>query len=219
MITSTTSPFSGYRLTRDIAERLSRTWWIVLLNGLLSVVAGTLVFSIDWDLESLAVFIGALLVLQGIATAAEAGVTPTMRRSNVVAGILSTAVGVAVIAWPGPGLLAVAVVLGAWLIVMGTVTMAAALATRKVLPYWWLWLLVGLTEIPLGVLALANPGGTLAAIVTVAGIWAVAVGVMRIVLSFEIKRLPHDVDEAYGATSAPERNGAAGPARTPAHVA
>ena len=52
-------------------------------------------------------------------------------------------------------------------------------------------------EIPLGVLALANPGATLAALVTVAGIWCVAIGVMRIVLAFEIKRLPDDVDQAF----------------------
>jgi hypothetical protein len=40
------------------------------------------------------------------------------------------------------------------------------------------------------VLALANPGATLAAIITVAGIWAVAIGVTRVVIAFEVKRLP-----------------------------
>jgi uncharacterized membrane protein HdeD (DUF308 family) len=39
-------------------------------------------------------------------------------------------------------------------------------------------LLLGLAEVPLGVLALADPGATLAAIVTVGGIWAVVVGVV-----------------------------------------
>ena len=64
-------------------------------------------------------------------------------------------------------------------------------------------------------LALADPGATLAALVTVGGIWAVAVGVSRVVMSFELKRLPHDVDQAYaqaanGSTSAsrqPQREG------------
>jgi hypothetical protein len=40
-------------------------------------------------------------------------------------------------------------------------------------------------------------GTTLAALITVDGIWAVAVGVMRIVLAFEMKRLPEIVDEAW----------------------
>jgi hypothetical protein len=32
----------------------------------------------------------------------------------------------------------------------------------------------------------------------VAGIWGVAIGLMRIVIAFEIKRLPRDIDEAWG---------------------
>jgi uncharacterized membrane protein HdeD (DUF308 family) len=37
--------------------------------------------------------------------------------------------------------------------------------------------------------ALDNPAATLAALVTVAGIWAVAVGAMCVVLAVELKRL------------------------------
>jgi len=104
--------------------------------------------------------------------------------------------------------LAVAIVLGAWLIVTGTLGIMGAFAARGLLPDWWLLLILGLLEIPLGVLALANPGATLAALVTVAGIWAVAIGVMRIVLAFEVKRLPEAVDEAW---AAPGLDGAARP--------
>jgi hypothetical protein len=44
--------------------------------------------------------------------------------------------------------------------------------------------------VPLGVLALADLGATVAAIVTIGGIWAAAVGVMLVVPSFEVERLP-----------------------------
>ncbi len=89
--------------------------------------------------------------------------------------------------------------LGCWLIVIGTITISGAFAARRVLDDWWLLLLLGLAEVPLGVLALAAPGETLAALVTVAGIWAVVIGTMRIVLAFEVRRLPKDVDEAMAA--------------------
>ncbi len=194
----TTPPSIGYPLTRNIAERLSRYWWFALLNGLALIVAGVLIFSIDWDRDSLSAFIGALFILEGVAGALSDGVDRTTRRTNVVAGLASIAAGVAIIVWPSPGLVAVAVFLGSWLLVTGTVTITVAFTARGVLPYWWMGLLVGLLEIPLGVLALANPGATLAAIITVGGIWAVSVGVLRVVLSFEIKRLPHHVDETYG---------------------
>src|SRR3954452_24602481 len=196
-----TTPF-GYTLTRDAAKQIARNWWLLLLNGLLLIVAGVLIFSIDWSVRSLATFIGVLFIVQGAAEALTTGIDARVRRANVITGLLSVAAGVLIIVWPEPGVVAVAVILGAWLIVVGTLTVAGSFAARDVLPNWWLLLILGLLEIPLGVLALANPGGTLAALITVAGIWAVAVGVMRIVLAFEIRRLPDDVDEAWSTAPA-----------------
>jgi uncharacterized membrane protein HdeD (DUF308 family) len=196
-----TTPDIGQRLTREAAEKISRNWWVLLLNGALLAVAGVLIFSINWTIRELATFIGALFIFQGLTSAMTTGIDDRVRRANVITGLLSIATGVAIIVWPGPGLVAVAIFLGAWLIVSGTVMLSGAFAARRILPDWWLLLILGLLEIPLGVLALADPGATLAALITVAGIWAVAIGVMRIVLAFEIKRLPDDVDQAWSESS------------------
>jgi uncharacterized membrane protein HdeD (DUF308 family) len=214
-VTPGTTPRFGYKLTRDAAQQIARNWWLLLLNGALLIVAGVLIFSIDWTIRSLATFIGVLFIVQGVAEALTIGIDARVRRANVVTGLLSVATGVVIIVWPGPGLLAVAIVLGAWLIVLGTITISGAFAARRLLPDWWLLLILGLLEIPLGVLALANPGATLAALITVAGIWAVAIGVMRIVLGFEIKRLPDDVDKLWAAPSDDQAPQAANPKRPP----
>jgi len=197
-VTPGSAPKLGYNLTRDAAAQVARNWWVLLLNGALLVVAGFLIFSIHWTVESLATFVGLLFILQGVTYALTTGIDARVRRTNVITGLLSVAAGVAIIAWPAPGIVAVAIFLGAWLIVMGTLAISGAFAARRVLPNWWMLLIVGLLEVPLGVLALADPGATLAALITVGGIWAVAIGVMRIVLAFEVKRLPEDVDQAYG---------------------
>jgi len=196
-----TAPF-GYKLTREAAQQVARNWWLLLLNGALLVVAGFLIFSIDWSIRSLATFIGVLFILQGIAEALTTGIDARVRRANVVTGLLSIAAGVVVIVWPGPGLVALGIILGAWLIVAGTIAITGSFAARRIIPDWWLLLLLGLAEVALGVLALANPGATLAAIITVGGIWAIAIGVMRIVLSFQVKRLPDEVDKAWSAAGA-----------------
>jgi uncharacterized membrane protein HdeD (DUF308 family) len=197
------------RLTRDAAQQVARNWWVLLLNGALLIVAGFLIFSIDWTVRDLATFIGALFIFQGVTEALTTGIDARVRKTNVITGLLSIATGILIIVWPEPGLLAVAIVLGAWLIVSGTLAITGAFAARQVLPNWWLLLILGLLEIPLGVLALANPGATLAALITVAGIWAIAIGVMRVVLAFEVKRLPSYVDQAFAAPSSngitPER--------------
>jgi uncharacterized membrane protein HdeD (DUF308 family) len=187
----------GRTLSRDAAERIARYWWQLLLNGLLLIVSGVLIFSIDWTIRSLATFIGAVFIFQGLMETLNAGVDASVRRANVATGLLSIAAGVAIVVWPSPALLVLSVFLGAWLIVVGTLTVSGSLAARRLIPNWWLLLITGLLEIPLGVLALADPGATLAALITVGGIWAVVVGVMRTIISFELKRLPEDFDRAF----------------------
>jgi uncharacterized membrane protein HdeD (DUF308 family) len=194
-----TLPDVSHRLTREAAAGVARNWWVLLLNGLLLIVAGFLIFSIDWTIRSLATFIGALFIVQGVSEALTSGIDARARRASVITGVLSIAAGAVIVAWPAPGLLAVAIFLGAWLIVMGTIAISGSFAARQILPDWWLLLIIGLLEVPLGVLALADPGATLAALVTVGGIWAIAIGVMRIVLSFQVKRLPDDVDKQWAA--------------------
>src|SRR6266545_6566872 len=208
----------GHKLTRDAAERLSRNWTTLLLNGLVLIVAGVLIFSIDWSVRSLSTFIGALFIFEGIYAMLVAGIDN--RAANVVTGLLSAAAGVVIIAWPKPSLIVLGIFLGSWLIVVGTLTIAGAFAASKVMPNWWLLLLLGLVEVPLGVLALANPGATLAAIITVGGIWAVVVGAMRIVYAFELRRLPEDVDRAFADHRANGATGSSGSERyTPASPA
>ena len=209
-----TLPDLTHKFTREAAKRVASNWWKLLLNGALLIVAGVLIFSIDWDVRSLATFIGALFVVEGVMMSLTAGIDARVNRGNVISGLLSIAAGIAIIAWPAPGLLAVAIFLGAWLIVVGTMTISGSLAARKLIPSWWLLLITGLLEVPLGVLALADPGTTLAALVTVGGIWSVAIGASRIVTSFELKRLPQDLDQAYaqaanGTSSQPSHTDAA----------
>ena len=195
----TPASFEGFgpELTRDAAERLARNWTTLLFSGLVLVVAGVLIGSIDWSVRSLSTFIGALFIFEGLWMLLTAGIAA--RAANFLTGLLSVATGIVIIAWPKPSLIVLGIFLGSWLIVVGTISISGAFAARRVLPNWWLLLLLGLAEVPLGVLALANPGATLAALITVGGIWAVVIGAMRIVLAFELRHLPDDVDAALKA--------------------
>ena len=195
----TPASFDGFgdQLTHDAAEQLSRNWTALLFNGLVLIVAGVLIWSIDWSVESLSTFIGALFIFEGLWVMLTAGISA--RAANFATGLLSVAAGVVIIVWPKVSITVLGIFLGAWLIVVGTISISGAFAARRVLPGWWLLLLLGLAEVPLGVLALADPGGTLAALITVGGIWAVVIGTMRIILAFELRHLPDDVDKALAA--------------------
>jgi uncharacterized membrane protein HdeD (DUF308 family) len=199
-----TTPDVGRKLTREVAEQIASNWGVLLVNGLLLIVAGFLIFSIDWTVSSLSTFIGVLFIVQGVLHALVSGVDGITRRANVLTGLLSIAAGVVIIAWPKPGLVALAIFLAAWLIVIGTISLTGGFAARRFLPDWWLLPILGVLEIALGVLALADPGATLAAIITVGGIWAVVAGVMRVVLAFHVKRLPDEVDKTWDKPAATE---------------
>jgi uncharacterized membrane protein HdeD (DUF308 family) len=195
----TPASFDGFgdRLTRDAAEQLARNWTYLLFNGLVLIVAGVLIWSIDWSIESLSTFIGALFIFEGFWIMLTAGIS--FRAGNFLTGLLSIAAGIAIIVWPSPSLIVLGIFLGSWLIVVGTISVSGAFAARRVMPDWWLLLILGVSEVILGVLALADPGATLAALITVGGIWAVVIGAMRVVLAFQIRHLPDDVDAALGA--------------------
>jgi uncharacterized membrane protein HdeD (DUF308 family) len=142
-----TTPDFAKRITREAAERVAGNWSLILLNGLVLIVAGVLILSIDWSLRSLATFIGALFIAQGVVEALTTGFDARVRRANVLTGLLSIAAGIAIIVWPSPGVTVVAIFLGAWLIVTGMLAMTAAFAVRPVYPDWWLLLVVGLIEV------------------------------------------------------------------------
>jgi uncharacterized membrane protein HdeD (DUF308 family) len=197
----TPASFDGFgdRLTRDAAEQLARNWTYLLFNGLVLIVAGVLIWSIDWSVRSLSTFIGALFIFEGLWIMLTAGVS--FRAGNFLTGLLSVAAGIVIIAWPSPSLIVLGIFLGSWLIVVGTISVSGAFAARRVISDWWLLLILGVSEVILGVLALADPGATLAALITVGGIWAVVIGAMRVVLAFQIRHLPQDVDAALGGKS------------------
>jgi uncharacterized membrane protein HdeD (DUF308 family) len=98
---------------RPPATQIAKRWWVLLLNGLALIVAGVLVFSIDWDRALARTFIGAMFIFEGVSRALVSGSTACSPRQRDLR-LLSIATGVAIIVWPGPGIVAVAIFLGAW---------------------------------------------------------------------------------------------------------
>jgi uncharacterized membrane protein HdeD (DUF308 family) len=182
----------------ETAQLIAQTWWAGLLGGVISVVFGAVILSVDWSVSSLALVVGILLVLRGLATASSRPSDGGVRTVNVVLGTLEALAGIAIAVWPEVGLLTLAVLIGLRLLVGGAVLTVGALANRA-LPHWWLLLLLGLIQLPLGIWALRRPGMTLAILITLVGVWAIAAGIIEAVLALELrKRAPDDVAAGTG---------------------
>jgi uncharacterized membrane protein HdeD (DUF308 family) len=171
------------------AEEVAKSWWLFLLSGVVSLVFGALILSIDWTLSGLAAFVGTLFIIQGAAYLMTRPLDGGTRSTNVIAGLLGVAAGIAVLVWPDRGLYTVAVFVGVWIVISGVLHVVGAFVNRHA-PYWWLVLALGLIEIPIGIWALRRPGLTLAVLITLVGAWAIVVGAWQCLIAFEVRNLP-----------------------------
>ncbi len=189
-----TNPFSPGTWSRDQIDTVSRNWWVLLLNGVVGIVAGGIILSTDWTVSELAVFVGAVLLVQGVLTAFSVPLDGSGHAWAVALGLLEAFIGLAVWIWPGPTLLVVAFFIGWYVLFSGIVTIAGAISSRDVLPYWGFVLGFGILETLLSLWLLARPGLTLVTAVLVLGLWALVYGIVQLVLSFEAKNLSARAD-------------------------
>ncbi len=185
-----TNPFRPSTWTRELLDTVARGWWVLLISGVLSAVAGGIVLSIDWSIEDLATFVGALLIARGLIMLLSTPVDGAVRTWAMGVGVLQAAVGLAVWIWPGPTLLVIALFIGWWVLFSGAGTIAGAIGNRDVLPFWGVMLAFGILETLFAFWLLARPGLTLVAGVLAIGFWSLVSGVLQIGMAFEIKHLP-----------------------------
>jgi uncharacterized membrane protein HdeD (DUF308 family) len=184
------NPFSSRAdFGTEDAEQLASMWWLYLVTGVVSLVFGAIILSVDWSLDGLAAFVGSLFIIQGAAWLVTRPLDGGDRSTNVVAGLVGAGAGLALLVWPDKGLYTLGVFVGIWVISSGVLHVVGAIANRHA-PHWWLVLALGLLEVPIGVWAMRRPGMTIAVLVTLTGIWAIVTGLWQCVIAFEVRKLP-----------------------------
>jgi hypothetical protein len=191
-----TNPFTNLRSwTRTQVDNISSGWWVLLITGIFSAVAGGVIAFNRWTVADLVLFIGWVLVVRGTLTTFSVPVDGSQRAWSVLLGLVEVGVGVAVWIWPDPTLLVVAAYIGWLLLFRGTMSITGSIAGRRFVPYWGLILVVGILEVAASVYLLGHPGLTLVAAVLAIGLASMFYGVLEIVLAFEVKHLPDRFEE------------------------
>jgi uncharacterized membrane protein HdeD (DUF308 family) len=107
-------------------------------------------------------------------------------------GALAILFGVTALVWPGITVFALVLLFGAYSLVDGVFTLAAALGWRDrgaTETGSLIWLVVqGVAGIVIGVLAFVWPGITALALLWLIGIWAVVIGVLEVVAAVRLRR-------------------------------
>jgi uncharacterized membrane protein HdeD (DUF308 family) len=171
---------------------LARNWWALVLRGLAAILFGVLAFA--WPgitLFVLVLFFGAYMLVDGI-FAIVAAVRAAGEEDRwwllLVQGILGVLAGLVAIFWPGLTALALLYFIAAWAIVTGIMEIVAAVRLRQEIEGEWALGLSGLLSVIFGVLlvVLPAPAGLLS-LVWLIGAYAVATGVLLVILAFRVR--------------------------------
>jgi uncharacterized membrane protein HdeD (DUF308 family) len=180
-------PARGALAAGGLASELARKWWVLLIRGILLIIAGLLVFvsPLTWI-----IFVGVYTLLDGFSMLLS-GVSDQpggqSRWLLIIIGILGLLAGLIVLWNPVLGGITLTYVIAAWAIVTGVLTIITALRLREEIDNEWWLVLSGVLAIIFGLLVFQN---VLAGVLTIAwlfAVFAVAVGVLSIVLAFRVR--------------------------------
>lgn len=178
---------------------LSRNWWALALRGLAAILFGILAFA--WPgltLFVLVIFFGAYLLVDGI-FAIVAAVRAAGEEARwwllLIEGVLGVVAGLVAFFWPGLTALALLYLVAAWAIVTGIMEIVGAIRLRQEIVGEWALILSGVLSFIFGVLLVVIPARAgLLSLTWLIGIYAIAFGVIMLVLAFRVRGLARSAE-------------------------
>jgi uncharacterized membrane protein HdeD (DUF308 family) len=179
------------------ARELTGGWWLLLLVGVLSMVAGVIIlFKPSDSLATLAVIAGIFLLLDGILELIDSFMRGTPNRGLVaLVGVLSAIVGVLLIRHPIGGVAAVALLIGIWLIAVGVIRFATAFEEYE--NRGW-HALAGIVELIAGIVIVASPDIGFATLALLVGFGFILNGIAMAVLGWGLHGVRQETPEPAG---------------------
>lgn len=174
-------------------KHLADNWWLLLLQGGLSIVIGVL--ALIWPGRTLAVLIvlfGWLTLLNGSVAIVSALGAAASRQSwgwRFAAGIVGVLIGLIILRWPGETALTVLLFVGFWAIMVGLMQLIGAVADHAVLPHAWLLALQGVVSLLFGIAMVVWPAAGLLTLALLIGIFALAHGILYWAIAFRMRSL------------------------------
>lgn len=170
---------------------LAQNWWLVMLRGAAAILFGVLAFI--WPgitLASLVLLYGAFALADGVLAIVGAirGGGPGSRWWLALVGLAGVVAGMLTFLWPGITTLLLLVFIGAWAIAIGLFEIIGAIRLRKEIDNEWLLILSGALSVLFGLVLLTQPGAGALALIFVIGAYAIAYGVLLVVLAFRLRK-------------------------------
>ena len=178
-----------------LAGILRRTWWLLLLRGLMAIAFGVL----SWvqpgiSLAALVMLFGVYALIDGVA-----GVWASMAGHNddghwwvlLLWGVVGVGVGTLTLSAPGLTALALLFYIALWAVATGVLQIVAAVRLRKEIEGEWMLGLGGLASVAFGVVLMARPMAGAVALLWIIATYAIFFGLLLVVLAFKARRFGH----------------------------
>jgi uncharacterized membrane protein HdeD (DUF308 family) len=178
-------------LERHLATLLSRSWWVLLVRGLIAIAIGVVAwFRPGLSLAALVLLFGAYMLADGILGVWTA-ITGRKEHEDwglvLLWGLIGVGVGIMTLVAPGLTAIALLFYVAAWAIATGVLEIVAAIRLRKEMRNEWLLIVGGIVSVALGVLLMARPGAGVITLVWLIGSYAVIFGLLLVILSFNVR--------------------------------
>jgi uncharacterized membrane protein HdeD (DUF308 family) len=177
-----------------VVRTLHQNWWLVLLQGVLSVVLGVLALAKPGvTLGALILLWGLFALLNGVIEVFSAIGAAGRHQSwgwQLAGGLVGILAGLVILRWPGLSALFVLYLVAIWAIMMGIVRLVGAIADHEMLPHAWLVALAGVVSVLFGIAMFAWPAAGLLTLVYLVGFYAIVYGVITGVMAFRLHSLP-----------------------------
>lgn len=179
--------------TREDLRSFGKAWWLFLVTGVIWLFVGFGILS--FDLTSVTLIGLGFAVILFLAAIAETVVAATMEGWRWLHGILAAVFflgGIFAVVYPGQTFRTLAILIGWFLLIKGTVTVVLSMMAHG-LPFWWLALIAGILEIAVGFWAIGYPGRSAVLLVVWAGFAAVFRGITDFVTAFQIRHIKKEL--------------------------
>jgi uncharacterized membrane protein HdeD (DUF308 family) len=173
-------------------------WDMFLVRGILAILFGIVTLIVPGiTLVVLVALFGAYALVDGVILSILAIKDRKGHRNwwlMLLAGLVSIAAGVVTLVWPGITAASLFYLIVAWAIVTGIFKVIFAIRFHKAIEGEELLVLDGILSVAFGILLIVQPAAGALAVLWLIGVYAIALGVMLVVLAFRLRNVEVKVD-------------------------
>jgi len=177
-----------------LIETLKRHWWVPVLRGIAAVLFGIMAFVYPGlTVAVLVLLFGAWILVDGVFRVIGAIGHRASDKEwgfDLIIGIIGIIIGFLTFHAPRITALALIIYIAAWALMIGATEIALAIKLRREIKGEWFLILMGLLSIAFAVMLLWNPLPGALALVWLIGSYAIAFGILAVILGFRLRSLP-----------------------------